>query len=194
MRKVVLTWGAVLLVLAAVPVAAGAQPTPPALRSLSSALGSAMRRIGGAGGAYVVDLTTGQPLYSSAAATARLPASVEKLYTTSTALLRLGPAATLTTAVWGDGSIDADGTWTGTLYLRGSGDPTFGSATFDRSAYHGGATVQRLVSNLVRNLHVTSIQGRIVGDESYFDSLRGTPATHFRADLPDVEERHVTGQ
>jgi D-alanyl-D-alanine carboxypeptidase/D-alanyl-D-alanine-endopeptidase (penicillin-binding protein 4) len=89
--------------------------------------------------------------------------------------------------VWGIGSLDSAGTWSGVLYLRGGGDPTFGSAQFDRAAYGGGATVQRLVSNLIRSLHIKAFQGRIVGDESYFDSRRGTPSSGFRADLPDVE-------
>jgi D-alanyl-D-alanine carboxypeptidase/D-alanyl-D-alanine-endopeptidase (penicillin-binding protein 4) len=146
-----------------------------------------MSRIGPDSGAYVVDLTTGQTLYSDAAGIPRLPASVQKLYTTSTALLQFGPTATLSTTVWGVGSVDAAGTWTGTLYLKGGGDPTFGSARFDHFAYGGGATVQRLVSNLVRSLHIRAIQGAIVGDQSYFDTRRGTPATGFAGDLPDVE-------
>lgn len=188
MRRFVLSWGAVLAALAAAPVSAAAQPSPPALRALTSALNSGMSRIGGASSAYVFDLTAGQPLYSDAAGTGRLPASVEKLYTTSTALLRLGPTATLTTSVWGVGSLDpSTGTWNGVLYLKGGGDPTFGSVPFDRSAYGTGATVQSLVSALVQGLHLRAIQGQIVGDESYFDSLRGTPPTGFGADIPDVE-------
>jgi D-alanyl-D-alanine carboxypeptidase/D-alanyl-D-alanine-endopeptidase (penicillin-binding protein 4) len=187
MRRLVLTWGAVLAALTAAPPAAEAQPTAPALSSLTSALNSGMARIGGASSAYVIDLTTGQPLYSVAAGALRLPASVEKLYTTSTALLRLGPTATLTTSVWGVGSVDATGTWNGILYLKGGGDPTFGSAGFDHAAYGTGATVQHLVGALVQNLHIRAIQGAIVGDASYFDSLRGTPATHFGADIPDLE-------
>ena len=79
----------------------------------------------------------------------RLPASVEKIYTTSTALLRFGATGTLTTKVLGSGSLDAVGGWHGTLYLRGGGDPTFGSASYDRFAYGAGATMQRLVANLI---------------------------------------------
>ncbi|HLY51281.1 MAG TPA: D-alanyl-D-alanine carboxypeptidase/D-alanyl-D-alanine-endopeptidase [Solirubrobacteraceae bacterium] len=187
MRRVVLTWGAVLLALVLAPVAASAQSLPAANQSLTNALNGGMRKIGGASSAYVVDLTTGQPLYSDAAGTGRMPASVEKLYTTSTALLEFGPAATLSTTVWGAGSVSPSGAWTGTLYLRGGGDPTFGSASFDRSAYGAGATVQRLVSSLVQSLHLTSVQGEIVGDQTYFDSKRGTPATHYAGDIPDVE-------
>jgi serine-type D-Ala-D-Ala carboxypeptidase/endopeptidase (penicillin-binding protein 4) len=187
MRRLVLTWGAILAAMGVSPAAGKAQPATPAARALTSALNSGMALIGGASSAYVVDLSTGETLYSNAAGVSRLPASVEKLYTTSTALLRLGPTGTLTTSVWGVGSVDAAGAWHGVLYLKGGGDPTFGSAGFDHSAYGTGATVQRLVSNLVHSLHITSIEGQIVGDGSYFDALRGTPPTHFGTDLPDVE-------
>jgi serine-type D-Ala-D-Ala carboxypeptidase/endopeptidase (penicillin-binding protein 4) len=147
--------------------------------TLGNRLTSGIHHSGGFSGGYVVDLSTGKALFSSAADTPRLPASVEKLYTTSTALLRLGPNTSLTTSVLGKGTLAAGGRWTGTLYLKGGGDPTFGSASFDHYAYGGGATIQRLVTNLVRSTGITSIKGRVVGDESYFDSLRGTPATGF---------------
>jgi serine-type D-Ala-D-Ala carboxypeptidase/endopeptidase (penicillin-binding protein 4) len=186
MRRVILMWGAALILVAAVPAAASAQPTPP-LRALTSALSAGVGRIGGDTGAYVVDLSTGQTLYSNQAGMPRIPASVEKIYTTSTALLRFGPTATLTTSVLGSGTLNTRGVWHGTLYLKGGGDPTFGSANFDRAAYGTGATMQRLVSNLIHTFHITAVQGRIVGDESYFDSVRGTPATGFGPDLPDVE-------
>lgn len=174
------------LLLGSAPAVASAQPSP-AARSLTSALNSGMRQIGGATSAAVVDMTTGQTLYSVAAGVGRLPASVEKLYTTSTALLRFGPTATLSTTILGSGYLDSKRVWHGILYLKGAGDPTFGSSSFDQSAYGTGATMQRLVSNLVRSLHLTGIRGWIVGDQSYFDSLRGTPATGFAPDLPDVE-------
>jgi D-alanyl-D-alanine carboxypeptidase/D-alanyl-D-alanine-endopeptidase (penicillin-binding protein 4) len=138
-----------------------------------------MRAAGRASGAYVVDLNTGQSLFSTAAGTGRLPASVEKLYTTSTALLRFGPNATLTTSILGRGVL-SHGTWIGTLYIRGGGDPTFGSQGFDQSEYGGGATLQRLVANLVRATGIRALKGNVVGDESRFDSLRGTPATGYQ--------------
>jgi D-alanyl-D-alanine carboxypeptidase/D-alanyl-D-alanine-endopeptidase (penicillin-binding protein 4) len=145
-----------------------------------------MNSAGGASGAYVVDLTTGKTLFSVAPGTPRLPASVEKIYTTSTALLRFGPNSNLVTSVRGVGSVDATGAWQGTLYLRGGGDPTFGAASYDSYAYGTGATMQRLVSNLVRTTGITSVHGAIVGDESYLDSLRGTVATGYQLST-DVE-------
>ncbi len=186
MRRVLLAWGAIALLIIAVPAVAGAQ-SPGARTALTSALNNDMRAIGGASSALVVDMTTGQTLYSDAAATPRLPASVQKLYTTSTALLKFGPAGTLSTTLLGSGYRDAGGVWHGVLYLKGGGDPTFGSAGFDRAAYGTGATMQHLVANFVRSQHITGIHAWIVGDESYFDSLRGTPATGYATDLPDVE-------
>jgi D-alanyl-D-alanine carboxypeptidase/D-alanyl-D-alanine-endopeptidase (penicillin-binding protein 4) len=165
---------------------AAAQSSAGAQRALRKALGRQIKTAAGASGAYVVDLTTGRTLFSTAPNVPRLPASVEKLYTTSTALLRFGPDGTLTTSVLGTGAIDTTGTWHGTLYLKGGGDPTFGSASFDGYAYGAGATMQRLVANLVRQTGITSVQGQIVGDESYFDSIRGTPASGGAASS-DVE-------
>ncbi len=157
-----------------------AASTASAQRTLRSVLDRSLNAAHGASGAYVVDLTTGQPLYALAASRPRLPASVEKLYTTSTALLRFGPNANLVTRILGSGASDASGGWHGSLYLKGGGDPTFGSSSYDAFAYGTGATMQRLVANLVRQAGLTSVHGPIVGDESYFDSLRGTPPTGFQ--------------
>jgi D-alanyl-D-alanine carboxypeptidase/D-alanyl-D-alanine-endopeptidase (penicillin-binding protein 4) len=159
------------------PAQTPAKAVRPASGTLRNALNAGIRTAAGASGAYVLDLNTGATLYASAAGVARLAASVEKLYTTSTALLRFGPNGTLTTSVLGVGTLDSGGAWHGTLYLKGGGDPTFGSASYDRFAYGTGATMQRLVANLISQTGITSIHGRIVGDDSYSDSLRGTPAT-----------------
>jgi D-alanyl-D-alanine carboxypeptidase/D-alanyl-D-alanine-endopeptidase (penicillin-binding protein 4) len=87
--------------------------------------------------------------------------------------------ATFTTSILGIGSRDPSGVWDGTLYLRGGGDPTFGSVPFDQAWYGTGATMRTLIGNLLRANGLTAVNGRIVGDESYWDSVRGTPATGF---------------
>jgi D-alanyl-D-alanine carboxypeptidase/D-alanyl-D-alanine-endopeptidase (penicillin-binding protein 4) len=169
-----------LVLLAAIPASAVASPAS-ALRSLKASLRRDIAAAGGSDGVLVFDRTSGQTLFSLDPGVRRLPASVEKLYTTSTALLEYGPRSRLQTAVYGDGSL-ANGVWQGTLYLRGAGDPTFGSQSFDRSWYGAGATVQTLARNLAR-AGIRSVVGRIVGDETLFDARRGTPATHYRANL-----------
>jgi serine-type D-Ala-D-Ala carboxypeptidase/endopeptidase (penicillin-binding protein 4) len=154
-------------------------------QSLTRSLNTGMRQAGNYSGAYVEDLNTGQTLYAKNADTPRLPASIEKLFTTSTALLDFGPNATLTTSVLGVGR-QTGGTFNGTLYLRGGGDPTFGSASFDHTSYGAGASIQRLVGNLKAATGIQALNGNVVADETMFDSLRGTPATGFGASI-DVE-------
>ena len=154
--------------------------------ALAKALAHQYGQLGRYSSAYALDLTTGQALFARNPDTPRLPASVEKLYTTSTALLKFGGGARLTTSLLGTGSLSANGTWKGTLYLRGGGDPSFGSAAFDRTAYGSGATIERLVANLQSAAHIRAIQGRIIGDSTYLDGWAGTVASGY-AFNPDIE-------
>ncbi len=157
-------------------------PPTKALTRLQRTLNSDLNRQAGDNSALVVDATTDRTLWAYNDTAGRLPASVEKLWTTTTALLELGPDATLQTRVFGVGKLERNGTFAGTIYLRGGGDPTFGSGTFDHIMYDAGATVQKLATSL-REAGIRRIQGRIVGDESYFDRLRGGPDTGYQANL-----------
>jgi D-alanyl-D-alanine carboxypeptidase/D-alanyl-D-alanine-endopeptidase (penicillin-binding protein 4) len=159
--------------------------TTKANRALDGSLNLGIRQAGRFSGAYVVDLSANQVLYSKNATTFRLPASVEKLYTTTTVLKRFGPNATLTTSVLGAGT-QSGGTFTGTLYLRGGGDPTFGSSSFDTTNYGTGATMQALVAAFESATGITALNGSVVADETMFDSDRGTPATGNQPSI-DVE-------
>jgi serine-type D-Ala-D-Ala carboxypeptidase/endopeptidase (penicillin-binding protein 4) len=169
-----------VLLLAALVLAASAAPA--AAAPLDRLVANGLTRAGGVSGGYVLDTTTGRTLASVRADTPRIPASVEKLYTTSTALLRFGPSATLQTRVLGVGTLDDAGTWHGDLYLRGGGDPTFGSDSFDRLAYGLGTTVSTLAAR-VRAAGILRVTGRVRGDESWLDTLRGGPATGYALDL-----------
>jgi D-alanyl-D-alanine carboxypeptidase/D-alanyl-D-alanine-endopeptidase (penicillin-binding protein 4) len=161
----------------AVP-ASAARPRASAVRGLTNTLSTSMRASGRYSGALVMDLNTGQTLFSDNPHLGRMPASVQKLYTTSTALLKFGPRGTLSTSVLGVGSMQGD-TFTGTLYLRGGGDPTFGSASFDLANYGTGTSVQSLVKQLRAATGLGALHGAIVADESMLDSRRGTPATGY---------------
>src|SRR3954453_9313787 len=92
------------------------------------ALDRQMSRVGTGSGAYVVDLDSGATLYGRAADVPRIPASVNKLYTTSAALVRYGDQAQLDTEVLGDAQPDDDGVLKGNVYLLGGGDPEFAQA------------------------------------------------------------------
>ena len=113
-----------------------------------------------------------------------LPASVQKLYTTSTALMRVraqrnaehrGPRRRHALA---GRHLD------GTLYLRGGGDPTFGSGV--RHAHVRRRRRARPSSNSRRDVQRAGIRSDPRRDRRRrvaFDSLRGTPATGYAANL-----------
>ncbi len=171
--------------LSAAPASAGTSARiPKAEQSLQDTLAADIARAGGDDSVLVLDTTSGQTLFSLAPNAPRLPASVEKLYTTATALLKFGADATFSTSALGVGTLSPTGVWRGTIYLRGGGDPTFGSGAFDGAAYGNGvgATVQQLAASVVA-AGIHQIDGEVIGDESAFDSLRGTPATGYGADL-----------
>ena len=132
-------------------------------------LAKEMARAGGGSGAYVVDLGTGRALYSDDAAVPRVPASVEKLYTTAAALRRFGPQGTIETEVLGATGVDPAGVLAGDLYLRGNGDPSF-----DAKA------AGLLADILIERTGLAQVDGRVIGDESAFDGLRGPPSEGFR--------------
>src|ERR687887_136848 len=155
--------------------------------ALKASLASAWRGAGGSSGAYVLDATSGKILYQSRASTARVLASNTKLFTTSAVLAKLGSDATLATELESDAEADPDtGILKGNLYLHGGGDPTFGTQSFDKRYYGGvGATEQDLAAELAAT-GITQIRGRIVGDESEFDSLRGGPSSGFGVSVADL--------
>jgi serine-type D-Ala-D-Ala carboxypeptidase/endopeptidase (penicillin-binding protein 4) len=126
-----------------------------------------MARAGAYSGAYVVDLDSGRSLYAKRATIPRMPASVEKLYTSATALERLGPTGVFTTNAMSTVAPDELGAIDGNLYLRGAGDPTLDSAA-----------VGRIADGLV-DAGITEVTGRVIGDETFFDGLRGPPSSGF---------------
>lgn len=129
-----------------------------------------MAKAGAYSGAHVVDLVTGQAIYSEDASVPRVPASVEKLYTTAAALEHFRPQGTIPTDVLGAATVDpATGVLTGNLYLRGNGDPSFNAKA-----------AGLLADILIERTGITEVDGRVIGDESAFDGLRGPPSEGFR--------------
>jgi D-alanyl-D-alanine carboxypeptidase/D-alanyl-D-alanine-endopeptidase (penicillin-binding protein 4) len=122
-------------------------------------------------GVYVRDLDTGTALYAHKENVARPPASVNKLYTTSTALLRFGPDATLRTKVVATGALDPLGVWRGNIYLKGAGDPTLSQLQ-----------INGLAAAIAAQSGIRRVAGSVLGDESVFDSLRGSSRTGFALD------------
>lgn len=153
---------AALLAVAAALLAGAPAATALSRATLASKSAKAMKKAGASSGALVKDLSTGETLFSLRPTTDRIPASVEKLYTTSSALRRMGPATRLYTDALAAGTLDAEGRLTGNLFLRGGGDPTLDASDIGTLAGRVGASGIRRVT------------GSVVGDESRFDSRRGS--------------------
>ena len=110
-------------------------------------------------GAVVLDLKTGQTLFAHNARLALRPASNEKLATTYAALTALGPSFRIETDVLGAGE-QSGATWRGDLVLKGYGDPALSFAQVNSLAH-------QVVAAGIRH-----VSGRILGDESWFDTRR----------------------
>ena len=143
-----------------------------------------------ASGAIAVDLATGQTLFARNPDTPLAPASNEKLTVTFTALQELGATYHFRTEVLGRGHQDG-AVWRGDVYLKGFGDPTLMSLGLEHLA------AQLRIAGIAR------IDGRVLGDESWFDSERTAPgwkAAFFVNECPplsalavdrDVYQHHV---
>src|SRR3954465_1959062 len=112
--------------------------------SLKTNLKRAMAGSGSRSGAFVMDAASGRTIFSKRGATPRILASNTKLFTSAAVLGRYGRSSSLATTLIGTGSLQPNGSWKGNLYLRGGGDPTFGSSSFARGTYGSRARVEAL--------------------------------------------------
>jgi D-alanyl-D-alanine carboxypeptidase/D-alanyl-D-alanine-endopeptidase (penicillin-binding protein 4) len=131
---------------------------------------------GGAREAYwgiqVVSLRNGATLFSWNPEKMFVPASTSKLFTTATALVRLGPGFTYRTTVESDGAVDGGGTLHGNLILVGRGDPNLSA----RELPYNGRTerssdsmkVFESLADAVVQRGVRAIDGDLIADDSYF--------------------------
>ena len=109
--------------------------------------------------ALAIDVSTGETIYAHNSGVPFAPASNEKIPVSFAALTRLGAGYRFHTEVYGVGA-RAGSAWNGDLVLKGFGDPTLSSADLDRLA----ATI--------RGRGIRSVTGRVLGDESFYDSRR----------------------
>ncbi|MBS1886650.1 MAG: D-alanyl-D-alanine carboxypeptidase/D-alanyl-D-alanine-endopeptidase [Actinobacteria bacterium] len=135
---------------------------------------------GGATSGLLVENAETEEVVCAVGAETMLPlASNTKLFTTSTALAKLGPTATIPTKVLTDGTVDANGVLHGSLYLQGGGDPTLGTPAFYNSYLAGlGTNIFALVPQLKR-AGITAVTGRLYGDDTVFDRKRGVAASNY---------------
>lgn len=157
-------WAAALLAGLLAP-AASAQAITQA--ELQSGLAGLLRGAGGGSGAWVADADSESVLFASADGTPRALASNSKLFTTATALAKFGPAGQLETTASAAGTVGS-GVLTGSLVLRGDGDPMLDTRDL-------GALAAK-----VSAAGITQVTGPLIYDESAFDRRRSVPQTGVR--------------
>jgi D-alanyl-D-alanine carboxypeptidase/D-alanyl-D-alanine-endopeptidase (penicillin-binding protein 4) len=128
---------------------------------------------GQASGLFVLDAGSGAVLCRRAP-TRRLPlASNMKLFTTGTALGRLGARTRIPTRVLASGDLERGGLLRGSLYLVGGGDPALGTPAFYGRFLGGLGTNLFALKRQIREAGVRAVTGRLYADDSIFDRLRG---------------------
>ena len=138
--------------------------------TVSGRLAAQARAAGPGSGLYARSLTDGRVLVAVREDQARIPASVEKLFVTASALLRFGPEGQLQTRVVTDATVDDEGVLDGDAVLVGGGDPALTEAGLDSLAA------------AMRSAGVRRIRGGVVADDTAFDRRRGGPRTGFAPD------------
>ena len=128
---------------------------------------------GAASGLMVAEAESGQVLCASAADRQLPLASNMKMFTTATALSRLGADYRIPTKVMSDGDVDFRGVLHGSLYLEGGGDPTLGTPAFYNSYLGGLGTNIFALRPQIRAAGIESVTGRLYADDTVFDRLRG---------------------
>lgn len=114
-------------------------------------------------GVLIQSLDTGETLYALNPNKYVMPASNMKIVTLAAAAERLGWEYRFTTDLVAGGSIDAAGVLHGDLIVIGHGDPTING--------RGGSPMRVFDAwaERLRQIGVTAIEGRIVGDDDAFD-------------------------
>lgn len=111
----------------------------------------------------ISDVQSGKMLYEHRPNHATIPASIMKLVTTATALELLGPDFSFQTRIEMDERPNSENVLNGNIYVRGSGDPTLGSAFLGNKNF-----LNEWVA-AVKKAGIKTIEGNIIIDESLFD-------------------------
>ncbi len=117
-------------------------------------------------GVLVQSMETGELIYKKNNNTNFLPASTQKIITTSAALEILGKDYKYSTKFFLDGIVGINGEFKGNVIIKGYGDPTL-SNNFYENPY---IMFDEFISCL-DSLGIKSIKGNIIGDDSYFDNI-----------------------
>lgn len=116
----------------------------------------------------VMDSKTGQIVFEKNSNLGLPTASTLKVITSITTLDILGPEYKFKTQLYYTGVIDSTGILHGDLIIQGSGDPSLGSARYPEC--NAEALLNKWTYQ-IRNAGITGINGRIVGEDSFFNGM-----------------------
>jgi serine-type D-Ala-D-Ala carboxypeptidase/endopeptidase (penicillin-binding protein 4) len=117
---------------------------------------------------YISDVNNNEVILEYDSRRDLIPASLEKLLTTSAAIEILKPDYTFSTRIGYSGSFNKKtGILKGDLIISGGGDPVLGSPNFP-DHYHD--FINQWVTS-VKNSGIRKITGRVIADDSYYDFL-----------------------
>lgn len=129
-------------------------------------------------GFYAVKTATGEVVSAFDEDRALIPASIQKVITTSTALEKLGATSRFYTTIQYDGEIDTNGVLHGNIYIKGGGDPALGSSYFEKE-YAG--FLQNWVDTIMA-LGIVEVDGAVIADATAFNEEM-TPSTWIWGDM-----------
>jgi len=160
-----------------VPALAGA--AAPAKAGIRSRITAILEDNGFAGPRAAVSVWTdgaSRAVYARNARTLLVPASNMKLVTATTALAYWGPDHRFKTelylpAAYAEQPYDI-GVLRGSIYLKGYGDPSLSTTSFQRERLHIRTSSLASFVSYLQALGVTKIVGRVVGDDTWFDAQR----------------------
>ena len=114
----------------------------------------------------IISASTGEPVFEFNPEKSLMPASIQKLVTSSAALELLGPEYKFNTSVGYTGTLNkGTGKLSGDIILRGGGDPSLGSEYFKD---HYGEFLKRWVNEL-KDLGIMTVDGMVITDDSRYD-------------------------
>ncbi|MBD3107987.1 D-alanyl-D-alanine carboxypeptidase/D-alanyl-D-alanine-endopeptidase [Bacillus sp. AGMB 02131] len=161
-------WGSWIAAMAMLLIVIGLSQPAQAEAARTEQINQSIRQIveqklaGGDVSIAIRDRTTGRLLYEYNGEKPIKPASNMKLITGAAALEALGQDYRFTTGLYTNGTLNK-GVLTGDVYLKGEGDPTLSIEDLKQFAQE------------LKSKGINKIDGRLVGDDKWFDNVRLTP-------------------
>ena len=116
-----------------------------------------------------------------------VPASIEKVLTTSTALALLGDTFRFKTSILIDGKISADGILNGNIIIKGGGNPVLGSLKGSNQ------NIEEVITDFAQKIKaagINKILGNVLADVSYFE-YEPVPAFWTWYDIGNYYAPHI---